>query len=620
MSVVGIGRRLAGLLENLSDPYVPSAAMPETQVWPYLRANLAPLQRVILASLLFTILAAIVEVWLIGYAGRLIDTLANIPTEQLWSEVGWELIGVAAVLLILRPVSHFLREGTNDMALKPNAATLFRWRAVSHVGKQSVGWFRDDLAGRTAMRVINIGSDAAGAVYSALNALAYVSVYLVGVMILMASVDLRLLWPIILWLAVYIAIMRVLIPAFDRATEKFQKSRSALTGELVDTYANIDTVKLFADSTAQQGEAKSKIEDTRQAFFALQRVEVTLNMAISVLDGLIMVGLIGFSIMLWVGDDGTLGLVASALALSLRITGMIEWMMDAVSLIFGHVGALREELKTVAQPITIEDQPNAPALALGGGEIEFQAITHHYGKEVGGLDNLSMTIKAGEKVGLVGRSGAGKSSLVNSLLRFHDVELGVIRIDGQDIASVTQDSLSSGIGMVAQEAALLHRSVRDNIAYGRKNVTDDAVITAASHAEAHEFIMTLQDGQGRQGYDALVGERGVKLSGGQRQRIAIARVILKDAPILVLDEATSALDSEVEAAIQDTLYSVMEGKTVIAIAHRLSTIAKMDRIIVLDKGRIAEQGSHDALLSENGLYAAFWNRQSGGFIGVGERV
>ncbi|MBL4805740.1 MAG: ABC transporter ATP-binding protein [Rhodobacteraceae bacterium] len=602
------------MLENLADPYVDTPVKPETRVWRYLRANMAPLRRVILASLVFTVIAATIEVWLIGYAGRLIDTLTTIAPGQLWSEIGLELAGVAVLLLVLRPISHFLREGTNDLGLKPNAATLFRWRAISHVGKQSVGWFQDDLAGRTAIRVVEVGSDAAGVIYSALNAVAYVSAYLIGIIILMASADLRLLWPILLWLGLYAATMRLLIPAFDRATEKFQKTRSALTGQLVDTYANIDTVRLFADRNAQENEAKTKVENTRQAFFALQRVEVAFDMTITVLDGVIMVGLVGYAIVLWQNGAGTVGLVASALALSLRITGMIEWMMSAVSSIFGHIGALREELKTIAQPIAIKDRAGAPMLQLKTGEIRFDGVSHHYGKDAGGLDNLSLTIKAGEKVGLVGRSGAGKSTLVNLLLRFHEVEKGTITIDGQDITSVTQDSLRSSIGMVAQEAALLHRSVRDNIDFGRENVSDDAIITAAQRAEAHDFIQTLQDNVGRTGYDTHVGERGVKLSGGQRQRIAIARVILKDAPILVLDEATSALDSEVEAAIQETLYHVMQDKTVIAIAHRLSTIAQMDRIIVLDAGKIAEQGSHSELLAQNGLYASFWNRQSGGFI------
>ncbi|MEE9454401.1 MAG: ABC transporter ATP-binding protein [Paracoccaceae bacterium] len=616
MSLKTLGSGLAAILERLVDPYAATTAKPEARVWPYIRANIAPIKRVILASILFTIIAAAIEVWLIGYAGRLIDTLARIAPGQLWPEIGLELAGVAVLLLILRPISHFLREGTNDLGLKPNAATLFRWRAASHVGKQSVGWFQNDLAGRTAMRVVEIGSSAAGVIYSALNAIAYVSAYLIGIMFLMASTDLRLLWPILLWLGLYFATMRVLIPAFDRATEQFQNTRSALSGELVDSYANIDTVKLFANSAAQERETKARIEATRQAFFALQRVEVTLNMTITVLDGVIMVGLVGYAIVLWQSGAGTVGLVASALALSLRITGMIEWMMDAVSSMFGHVGALREELKTVAQPIAIKDRLGAPALQLKGGEIQINDVSHHYGKGEGGLDNLSITIKAGEKIGLVGRSGAGKSTLVNLLLRFHEVEDGVISIDGQDITSVTQDSLRSSIGMVAQEAALLHRSVRDNISYGSSNISQNEITAAAIRAEAHEFIETLQDNAGRSGYDAHVGERGVKLSGGQRQRIAIARVILKDAPILVLDEATSALDSEVEAAIQHTLYSAMQGKTVIAIAHRLSTIAQMDRIVVLDAGRVAEQGTHSDLLAKDGLYASFWNRQSGGFIGT----
>ncbi len=611
-----LGRAIAAPLELLVDPYSPTDLPPDPKVGRYLWSNIKPLRNVLIASLIFTVIAGTIEVWLIGYAGRLIDTLAGIGAGELWEAVGWELVFVAFLILVLRPISHYLREGTNDLGLRPNASTLFRWRAITHVGRQSVGWFQNDLSGRTASRVVEVGSDAAGAIYHTMNALAYVSVYLIGIMILMASADLHLLIPIGAWLVLYGATMWKLIPAFDRANEAFHAARSRLSGELVDAWTNIDTVKLFAASDMQDRDARERVEATRQAFFSLQRVEVLLNMTITLLDGVIMVGLVGYAIVLWRQGAATVGLVAAALALSLRITGMIEWMMDAISSVFGHVGALREELKSVAAPLTIVDAPDAPALHVTDGAIRIDEVCHHYGKGAGGLDHVSLDIPAGQKVGLVGRSGAGKSTLVNLLLRFHEAETGRIELDGQDIKAVTQDSLRAQIGMVAQEAALLHRSVRDNIAYGRLSVTDDQIVEAAKRAEADAFIRDLQDSHGRTGYDAHVGERGVRLSGGQRQRIAIARVVLKDAPILILDEATSALDSEVEATIQETLYGVMEGKTVIAIAHRLSTIEHMDRIIVLDEGRIAEEGTHDELLSQNGLYAAFWNRQSGGFIGT----
>ncbi len=616
MSLATLARRLAAPLENLADPYAPAHAPPQPGVWFYLKGNLKPLRKVIAASLIFTVLAATVEVWLVTYAGTLIDTLSTVGLgEDLWDLHGTKLGLAALAILILRPITHYLREGTNDLGLRPNAATLFRWRAARHVGRQSVGWFQSDLSGRTAARVVEIGSDAAGAIYSSLNAIAYVSVYLIGILILMAAADARLLAIVAAWLGLYAATMRALIPAFDRVNEAFHASRSALTGELVDAYANIDTVRLFADADAQEADTREKVEDVRQAFLHLQRVEVALNMTITALDGIILVGLVGFAAALWNAGAATLGIVGVALALAFRITGMIEWAMEAVAAIFSHVGALREALRTVAQPLAIEDAPGAPALAITEGRIGIEAVCHHYSKGTGGLDGVTLEVAPGEKVGLVGRSGAGKSTLVNLILRFFEAEAGRIRIDGQDIAEVTQDSLRAGIGMVAQEAALLHRSVRANIAFGQGQVRQAEIEAAARKAHAHDFIQDLRDEDGRTGYAARVGERGVKLSGGQRQRIALARVILKDAPILILDEATSALDSEIETAIQETLYEVMEGKTVIAIAHRLSTIARLDRIIVLDAGRIAEEGTHAELLAAGGLYAGFWNRQSGGFLG-----
>ena len=616
MSVFSAAQRLASGIENLADPYTPATVTPDDSVWRYLRSNLTPLRKVITYSLVFTVCAAMIEVWLIGYAGRLIDTLADIKPDLLWETYGWQFAGVVMLLLVLRPVLHFAREGTNDMGLKPNAATLFRWRAQTHVGLQSVGWFRSRLAGQTATRVVDVGSDAAGAIYSALNAVSYVGVYLIGTMALMGSADARLLVPIVLWLVLYAFIMRQLIPRFDYVNEQFQAARSAMTGHLVDSYSNIDTVKLFADSSAQDRDARDHIEAVRQAFFDLQRVEVTINIAVTVLEGLIMVGLVGYTIVLWQTGAASLGLVAAALALTFKITSMIEWFMGAVSSIFSHVGSLREELRTIAQPIAVVDVPKAAKLAVTGGSITYRNVSHHYGKGAGGVDRVSLTVGAGEKIGLVGPSGAGKSTLVNLLLRFHDAESGSIEIDGQDIRTVAQDSLRSHIGMVAQEAALLHRSVLDNITFGRGDVTLSGVEHATRQAQAYDFIQGLRDGQGRQGFDAHVGERGVTLSGGQRQRIALARVILKDAPILVLDEATSALDSAVEAAVLETLYGVMAGKTVIAIAHRLSTIAQMDRIVVLDGGRIVETGTHTELLVSDGLYSKLWQHQSGGFIGA----
>jgi ATP-binding cassette, subfamily B, multidrug efflux pump len=449
-----------------------------------------------------------------------------------------------------------------------------------------------------------------------IHTLAYVSIYVVGAVGLMASIDVRLSLPLLIWAAAYLGFMAYIVPRVEKKSSQVQDAYSRLTGMLVDSYANIDILKLFANAEAEDEEARNRFKAMRDGFVRMQTLEVMINSTMLFLGSALIVGLVGYGLVLWQSGEAPIGLVAAALALSFRITGMAEWMLDAVSAFFGYLGFLRETLKTVAQPLAIEDAPDATVLRVTGGAIGFRAVTHRYGKDDGGLDGVTLDIAPGEKVGLVGRSGAGKSTLVNLLLRFFEAEDGVIEIDGQPIKAVTQESLRRHIAMVGQDASLLHRSVRDNIAYGRPDVTQAEIDAAARKAQADGFIASLADQDGRVGYDAHVGERGVKLSGGQRQRIALARAILKDAPILVLDEATSALDSEVEAAIQDTLYGVMEGKTVIAIAHRLSTIARRDRIVVLDKGRVVESGPHAELLEAGGIYARLWAHQSGGFLGT----
>jgi ATP-binding cassette, subfamily B, multidrug efflux pump len=604
------------LLEQLADPFQHyGERTPPTGVWSFILEHLRPLRRVVVLSLTLSVVSAALEVWLIYYASRLVDTLTTTPREQLWSEHGTEFVVVALLILLARPLSWLSREALDDIAFRPNAVTMIRWRAHRHVLGQSVGWFQNELSGRIAARVREVGTSATGAAYTVLHTVVFVILYIAGSSWLLASVDARLVLPLVAWAALYLGLMTYAVPRFRDASEKFQETQSTLSGFLVDTYANIDTIKLFGDRQDDDRESRDRFEATRSTFFNLQRVEVTINAGMMVLGTLLMVLLVGYSIVLWQAGDAPLGIVAAALALSFRINGMAEWLLDAVASLFGHIGATREALKTVAQPLDIQDAPDATELRVSGGTIQLSDVSHHYGRGDGGLDRVSLEIAAGEKVGLVGPSGAGKSTLVNLVLRFFETETGRIEIDGQDIRSVAQDSLRKHIAMVTQDAALLDRSVRDNIAFGRSDLSDAQVEDAARKAAADTFITGLRDPEMRTGYDAHLGERGVRLSGGQRQRIALARAILKDARILVLDEATSALDSEVEAEIQETLYRVMEGKTVIAIAHRLSTIARMDRIVVLDQGRIVEQGCHEDLIERDGVYARLWARQVGGFIG-----
>ena len=601
--------------ENLIDPYVECEQedRPPQDLWSFFKGYSQPFKKVFALTAFMSIVVAAIEVGLIYYMGRIVDVLEQGP-EEMWARHGTELIIVALFIVFLRPVFQAFDVALINNAIMPNFGTLIRWRAHRHVLRQSVGWFENDFAGRIANRIMQTPPAAGEVVFQAFDAISFSLAYLIGAAILLTNADPRLLIPLVMWFAVYLVLSRWAIRRIGPASKAASDARSAVTGRVVDAYTNIHSVKMFAHHDREELYAKEAMEEARRTFQIEQRIFTKMDFSLVLLNGLLIVGVVGWALALWLQGEASVGTVAAAATLTLRLNSMTAWIMWALSAFFRQLGVVAEGMETIAQPITLVDVPDAKPLQVADGRIEMSGLTHRYGRVSGGLNAIDLVIEPGQKIGLIGRSGAGKSTLLKLLLRFYDAEAGQIRIDGQNITTVTQDSLRRQIGMVQQDSALLHRSVMENIRYGRPDATEAEAIEAARQAEAHEFIGELQDPEGRTGYDSRVGERGVKLSGGQRQRVTLARVILKDAPILLLDEATSALDSEVEAAIQKTLYGMMEGKTVIAIAHRLSTIAQMDRILVLDEGRIVEDGDHDALLALGGLYSQFWMRQSGGFL------
>jgi ATP-binding cassette subfamily B multidrug efflux pump len=546
--------------------------------------------------------------------GRVVDLLSSDAPGTIWARHGTEFIAVALFILFIRPLLQAVNVALLNNGILPNYGTLYRWRAHRHVLRQSVGWYENDFAGRIANRIMQTPPAAGEVVFQAFDAIAFSIAYIIGAAVLLWGADVRLVVPLLFWLVLYALLIRWTVARVGPASQAASDARSAVTGRVVDSYTNIHSVKLFAQDDTEVRYARDAIEQARRTFNVEMRIFTTMDVTLVALNGLLIVGVVGWAMWLLIGGSATVGVVAAATALALRLNAMTGWVMWALTTFFRNLGVVAEGMQTIAQPITLTDAPDAPPLNLTAGRIELRGLTHHYGRTSGGLADISLVIEPGEKVGIVGRSGAGKSTLVKLLLRFYDPDGGQILIDGQDITGVRQDSLRAAIGMVQQDSSLLHRSVRENILYGNRTATEADMLAATRQAEAHDFILDLEDPEGRRGFDAQVGERGVKLSGGQRQRVALARVMLKNAPILVLDEATSALDSEVEAAIQSTLYGMMADKTVIAIAHRLSTLKAMDRIVVIDDGRIAETGDHDTLLAKGGLYARFWARQSGGFI------
>lgn len=608
--------------EGLVDPYViyKENDTPPKRLYPFLREYAEPFMRVFWITGIASVIIAIIEVWLMAYLGRLVDILATGTPAEVWAQSGLEFILVAVFILTLRPAVHVAQVMLLNNSILPNFGTLVRWRAHKHVLRQSVGWFEDDFAGRIANRIMQTPPAAGEVIFQLFDAITFAIAYLVAAAILLGQADLRLLLPLMLWIVPYLWLLRWVVTRIGPASEAASNARSAVTGRVVDSYTNIHSVKMFAHHDREINYAKEAIEEARRTFQIEMRLYTIMDAGLMILNGVLIVGVVGWAIWLWMQGAASVGLVAVATSLTLRLNAMSGWIMWAITNFFRQLGVVAEGMLTIAQPVTLLDRTDAKPLVVTEGAVQISNLSHHYGRKAGGLDRINLNIAPGEKVGLVGQSGAGKSTLVKLLLRFYDAEKGTISIDRQDISHATQDSLRSAIGMVQQDSALLHRSVRENILYGNPDATEEQMIAAAQKAEAHDFILGLADNEGNTGYDSRVGERGIKLSGGQRQRISLARVILKDAPILLLDEATSALDSEIEAAIQQTLYGMMEGKTVIAIAHRLSTIAQLDRIIVMDQGRIVEDGSHDALLAANGQYARFWARQSGGFLGQSEQV
>ena len=559
-------------------------------------------------------IVAVLDSAIPAFIGRIVTLVTSSKPETLWTEHWPVLVGMAAVLLVLRPLAMMAQNLVSNQAIAVNVANMIRWQNHWHVARQSWAFFQNDFAGRIANRVMQTGPAVRESLVALITGVWYILVYGTAAIILLASADAWLTLPIVLWFAGYLVMLRVFVPRMRDRSKSVSEARSWLVGRIVDTYTNILTVKLFARARDEDAYVREAFEEHTGLFYSSLRLNTLFSFCLSTLNAMLVVGTGGLAVWLWVHGKVEVGTVAMALPLSWQIISIAGWVAMRVTEIFENIGVVQEGMMTISRPIALTDKAGATDLEVPRGEIEFKDIRFGYGRENGLIDGLSLTIRPGERIGLIGRSGAGKSTLVNLMLRFFDLEDGKILIDGQDIALATQESLRTQISVVTQDTSLLHRSIRDNIRYGRPEATDAEIVAAAKQAQAHEFILDLEDWRHRRGYDAQVGERGVKLSGGQRQRVAIARVILKNAPILVLDEATSSLDSEVEAAIQASLDGLMANKTVIAIAHRLSTIARMDRLVVLDRGRIVEQGTHAELLRSGGHYAELWRRQSGGFI------
>ncbi len=607
--------RLLRWFESRLDPFPEAApAQPPASLYAFCRHYTRGAEPWLLLMAATTAAIALAEVALYAYVGSLVDRMNALGVAGFLAGEGRRLGWMALLVLLGLPALVLLNSLVQHQTLLGNFPMRIRWNVHRYLLRQSMGYFQDEFAGRIATKLMQTSLAVRETVVKLFDIGNYILVYFGATLVVAASADWRLMLPFAGWLLGYGLLMRWFVPRMGKVSQLQADARSTMTGRIVDSYTNIATVKLFSHSRREQAYAHEAMDGFLATVYRQMRLATTVNAALYTLNMALVFAVAALGIWLWLHGHASVGAVAVAAALALRLLGMSHWIMWELSALFENIGTVHDGINSISLPPTVDDAPGAPALAQVRGEVRFQDVAFHYGKGGGVIEHFDLRIAPGEKIGLVGRSGAGKSTLVNLLLRFHDVEAGRICIDGVDVASVQQDSLRAQIGMVTQDTSLLHRSVRENILYGRPDASEAEMIESARQANADGFIAELVDSKGRRGYDAQVGERGVKLSGGQRQRIAIARVLLKNAPILVLDEATSALDSEVEAVIQENLNTLMQGKTVIAIAHRLSTIAAMDRLVVMDAGRIVEQGTHEQLLARGGLYAQLWHRQSGGFL------
>ena len=607
--------------ERLILPLVESpVTRPPDTLLAFYRHFLAPVKGTIVAVLLISLVTAVTEMGLFVFLGWIVDRATTTPKEVFFHEHWPELVAMALVIVLLRPVNAILSRSFGQLGLMPALTFSVRWQSYRYVLRQSLAFFQNDFAGRIAQKVLQTGPALRDTVGGLIDGIWTLFIYLGGTLWLFIGIDTWLTVPIAAWTAAYVLVIVYLVPPVRLRSAAVAEANSGLSGRIVDSYSNIQSVKLFAHAEREDAFAYEGFRNHLDAYRRFALTVANLQVTLTVINSLLIFAVGGLSLWLWSSGTITVGAIALAVSLVIRLNQMSGMIIRTVTSLFESVGTVQNGMNTISRPYAIVDPPDARPLAVTRGEIRFEDVSFHYGRPSGLIDHLTLTVAPGEKVGVVGRSGAGKSTLVNLLLRFYDLQGGRIVIDGQDIAHVTQESLRAAVGVVTQDTSLLHRSIRDNIRYGRPGASQAEIEDAAARAEADGFIRDLHDFNGRTGYDSHVGERGVKLSGGQRQRVAIARLILKDAPILVLDEATSALDSEVEATIQDQLYGLMSGRTVIAIAHRLSTIAVLDRLVVMDKGRIVETGTHQELLQQDGLYASLWRRQSGGFLGLDPAV